>query len=108
MFIDFELLRRGRPWRDIAYLTIGMLSIDDRRQHFRDLIAHYRARLIKEGASDVKPLETIWNEQIPRWTLYGLQAWVANMDSWGQKGLHRNERFFAAAEEYGTWKLLGE
>jgi hypothetical protein len=30
------------------------------------------------------------------------------MDAWGQNGIPMNERFFAAAEDYGTWKLLGE
>lgn len=40
--------------------------------------------------------------------MYGIQAWVANSDSWGQNGLPMNERFFAAAEDLGTWKLLGE
>ena len=54
-------------------------------------------------------LDTIWNEQIPRWVMYGIQAWVANMDYWGQNGLPMNERFFAAGEDLGTWKmLLGE
>ena len=40
--------------------------------------------------------------------MYGIQAWVANSDSWGQNGIPMNERFFTAAEDLGTWKLLGE
>ena len=40
--------------------------------------------------------------------MYGIQAWVANMDYWGQNGLPMNERFFAAGEDLGSWKLLGE
>jgi hypothetical protein len=97
-----------RPWRDLTYFTVGSLTIDERRHHHRDLIAHYRDCLIREGATDVIALDTIWNEQIPRWVMYGIQAWVANMDHWGQNGLPMNERFFAAGEDLNSWKLLGE
>lgn len=109
LWLDWQLGRRGRPWRDLTYFTVGCLTIDERRHHHKDLIAHYRDCLIKEGATDVIDLETIWNEQIPRWVMYGIQAWVANMDYWGQNGLPMNERFFAAGEDLNTWKiLLGE
>jgi hypothetical protein len=84
---------------------IGSLTIAERRQNQRELIAHYRAQLIANGVHDVISLEDIW-EQYRRWVMYGIQAWVANMDSWGQNGLPMNERFFAAGEELGTWKLL--
>ena len=109
LWLDWQLGRRGRPWRDLTYFTVGSLTIEERRHHHKDLIAHYRDCLIKEGATDVIDLDTIWNEQIPRWVMYGIQAWVANMDYWGQNGLPMNERFFAAGEDLGTWKmLLGE
>ena len=57
------------------------------------------------GATHVIPLPEIW-EQYRRWAMYGIQAWAANMDSWGQNGLPMNERFFTAGEDLGTWKLL--
>ena len=47
-------------------------------------------------------------EQSRLFVMYGLQAWVANLDAWGQNGVPMNERFFTAAEDYGTWQLLGE
>ncbi|WP_257211541.1 ecdysteroid 22-kinase family protein, partial [Sphingobium sp. IP1] len=108
MWVDWQLGRRGRPWRDLTYFTVGSLTIEERRQNHRDLIAHYRDCLIREGATNVIDLDTIWNEQVPRWVMYGIQAWVANMDYWGQNGLPMNERFFAAGEDLGSWKLLGE
>lgn len=109
MWLDWQLGRRGRPWRDLTYFTVGSLTVEERRHHHKDLVAHYRDCLIKEGATDVIDLETIWTEQIPRWVMYGIQAWVANMDYWGQNGLPMNERFFAAGEDLNTWKiLLGE
>jgi hypothetical protein len=51
-------------------------------------------------------LEDIW-ERYRRWVIYGIQAWIANMDIWGQIGLPMNERFFTAAEDLDTWALLG-
>lgn len=105
LWLDWQLGRRGRPWRDLTYFTVGSLTIEERRHSHKDLVAHYRDCLIKEGATDVIGLDEIW-EQIPRWVMYGIQAWVANMDYWGQNGLPMNERFFAAGEDLGTWKLL--
>lgn len=109
LWLDWQLGRRGRPWRDLTYFTVGSLTVEERRHHHKDLIAHYRDCLIKQGATDVIDLDTIWTEQIPRWVMYGIQAWVANMDYWGQNGLPMNERFFAAGEDLNSWKiLLGE
>jgi hypothetical protein len=105
LWLDWQLVRRGRPWRDLTYFMIGSLTVQERRQNERDLIAHYREQLLAEGATNVIGTEEIW-EQYRRWVMYGIQAWVANMDSWGQNGLPMNERFFMAAEDLATWKLL--
>lgn len=105
LWLDWQLVRRGRPWRDLTYFCVGSLTIDERRQNLRDLVALYREKLIATGASNVIELDAIW-EQVRRWVMYGVQAWVANMDSWGQNGLPMNERFFAAGEDLDTWKLL--
>ena len=105
LWLDWQLGRRGRPWRDLTYFIIGSLSIDERRAHLLDLIAHYRTHLLATGAQNVIELDEIF-EQVRRWVMYGIQAWVANMDSWGQNGLPMNERFFTAGEDLGTWNLL--
>ncbi|WP_336971159.1 oxidoreductase family protein [Sphingobium aromaticiconvertens] len=105
LWLDWQLVRRGRPWRDLTYFMIGALTIEERRQNQRDMLAFYRKELIATGASGVIELDAIW-EQYRRWVMYGIQAWVANMDHWGQIGLPMNERFFAAGEDHGTWALL--
>src|SRR3546814_19775742 len=66
-------------------------------------IAHYRQHLVATGATNVIDLDEIW-EQVRRWVMYGIQAWAANMDHWGQNGLPMNERFFAAGEDMGDRK----
>jgi hypothetical protein len=106
LWLDWQLGRKGRPWRDLTYFMVGSLTIDERRTNEKDLIAQYREHLIATGAQNVIGLDEIW-EQYRRWVMYGIQAWVANMDSWGQNGLPMNERFFAAGEDFGTWQLLG-
>src|SRR3546814_5530474 len=35
MWLDWQLGRRGRPWRDVTYFTVGSLTIEERRQHHR-------------------------------------------------------------------------
>jgi hypothetical protein len=106
LWLDWQLGRKGRPWRDLTYFMVGSLTIDERRTHEKDLIAQYREHLIETGAQNVIGLDEIW-EQYRRWVMYGIQAWAANMDSWGQNGLPMNERFFTAGEDLGTWQLLG-
>ena len=83
----------------------GTLTIEERRKHERDLLAFYRQKLIDTGATGVIDLDTIW-DQHRRWIMCGLQDWVAALDRWGHTRLPIIERFFVAAEDLGTWKLL--
>jgi hypothetical protein len=106
MWLDWQLVRKGRPWRDVTYFTIGALTIEERRRSERDLLAHYRQALAATGVEGVIGLDEIW-DQYRRWVIYGMQAWIANMDHWGQIGLPMNERFFTAGEDLDTWTLLG-
>ena len=80
MWVDGQRGRHKRPWRDLTYFTVGSLTIGERGQHHRDLIAHYRECLIREGATNVIDLDTIWNGQVSRWVMYRIQGWVANID----------------------------
>ena len=107
LWLDWQLVRRGRPWRDLTYFVVGALTIEERRKHHKDLVKQYREHLIATGAQGVPSFDDAW-EQTRLFVMYGLQAWVANLDAWGQNGIPMNERFFTAAEDYGTWGLLGE
>jgi hypothetical protein len=103
--IDWQLVRKGFPWRDLAYFMIGALTIEERRANERRLLAHYRQHLVATGAQDVASEAAIW-DAYRRWPIYGCQAWIANMDEWGQQGYPMNERFFTALDDLGTVKLL--
>ncbi len=71
------------------------------------MVKKYLEYLNATGVAGVPDFEEAW-EQTRLFVMYGLQAWVANLDEWGQNGIPMNERFFVAAEDYGTWALLGE
>jgi hypothetical protein len=102
---DWQLVRKGRPWRDVTYFMLGALTIEERRASAGDLIEHYRRALAAQGADGVPDQNAAW-DQFRRWPAYGMQAWLANVDQWGQGGLHIVERFFSAAEDLGTIELL--
>jgi hypothetical protein len=103
---DWQLVRKGRPWRDLTYFMVGALTIEERRASAGDLIRHYRESLAGAGAEGVLDQDAAW-AQFRRWPIYGMQSWLANVDQWGQGGsLGIVERFFTAAEDLDTIKLL--
>lgn len=102
---DWQLVRKGTPWRDITYFLLGALTIEERRSSARDLIKHYREALTATGAEGVLGQDEAW-EQFRRWPVYGMQAWLANVDIWGQSSLPMVERFFTAAEDLETIQIL--
>jgi hypothetical protein len=105
VWMDWQLVRKGHPWRDVTYFMLGALTIEERRGSAENLLRHYREALVRWGASPVPDQDTAW-QQFIRWPVYGLQAWLANMDKWGQAGLEMVNRFFNAAEDYETFHLL--
>ena len=105
IWLDWQLSRRGRPWRDIAYFMLGALTVEERRADAQRLLRVYREKLISLGAEGVLDQDAAW-EQFRRWPVWGMQTWMSNMDDWGQDGLPMVERFFAAAEDFDTVRLL--
>jgi hypothetical protein len=105
VWLDWQLVRKGHPWRDVTYLMLGALTIEERRKSERDLHKHYLESLASKGAKDIPTADELWNHY-RRWPFYGMQSWVANVDAWGQNGLHVTERFFTAAEDHESLKLL--
>lgn len=105
LWLDWQLVRKGRPWRDVTYFMLGSLTIEERRSAERDLLRHYRQALVAKGAQDVSSDDEIFN-QYCHWPIYGMQSWIANMDEWGQIGFPMVQRFFTAAADHDTLKLL--
>jgi hypothetical protein len=105
IWVDFQLARAGTPWRDVNYFMVGALTVEERRAHERELLDLYRRALVATGAEGVPDLDAAW-EDLRRWTAYGMQCWLGNVDRWGQAGVEIVRRFFTAGDDHGTVDLL--
>ena len=105
IFIDFQLVTAGHAWRDLTYFLVGSLSIEDRRSAERELIEHYLERLAAHGAGGRLSFEKLWDEY-RTWPVWGMVAWIGNLDKWGQATLPALERFYTAAADHETLKRL--
>jgi len=106
LWLDWQLARRGSPWRDVSYFVVSSLTVEERRAADRELLAHYLDRLASTGAEGVPSLDGAW-EHFVRWPGYGIQAWLGNVNQWGQRsGAEMVRRSFAAADDYDTVRLL--
>lgn len=107
VWLDWQLARWGRPWRDVTYFMLGALTVAERQADAQRLLRVYREKLISLGAQGVLGQDAAW-EHLRRLPVWGMQTWMSNMDDWGQTGLPMVERFFAAAEDWDTINLLTE
>ena len=106
LWLDFQLVRKGTPWRDVSYFLLGALTVEERRAHDSEFIKLYREKLISTGAQGVPDQDAAW-AQFRRWPAYGMQCWLGNVDRWGQQtGAEMVKRFYAAGDDYDTVKLL--
>jgi Ecdysteroid kinase-like family len=105
IWLDFQLVRKGTPWRDVAYFMIGALTVEERRANDRSLLKHYCEALGATGAMGVAGHDAAW-EQLRRWPAYGMQCWLGNVDRWGQAGVEMIRRFYTAGEDFDTVRLL--
>ncbi|WP_454882533.1 phosphotransferase [Sphingomonas oryzagri] len=60
--LDWQLMVRGHPMHDVNYFITTGLSIEDRRNHERELLAYYLDRLAQAGVAPAPRLEDSWLE----------------------------------------------
>ena len=58
--LDFQLSLRGCYSRDLTYILTTALTIDQRREHERDLIAFYLDELARGGVERVPTMDEAW------------------------------------------------
>lgn len=105
VWLDWQLVRKGHPWRDVMYFMLGALTLDERRRNDRELVRHYYDALKAFGGKDVCSFEQAW-AQCQCWPIYGMQSWLSNMDVWGQSGEDMVRRFWGAGEDYEAIQRL--
>jgi hypothetical protein len=102
VWVDWQLVRKGSPWRDVCYFLVSSLTVEERRANDRDLVEDYRQRLLATGAEGVPDRDEAWR-QLTLWPGYGAQAWLGNINQWGQRnGVQMVNRHFRAAEDWDT------
>lgn len=101
LFLDWQIVRKGHPWRDYSYFAVGSIRIEDRRAAERDLLKHYLASLARHGVEI--GFETAW-EEYRRWIVWGLVSWQSNINP-KEATMPSLERFCVAAAELQTGSL---
>jgi hypothetical protein len=105
LFLDFQLVTKGYPWRDLTYFIVGSLTIEDRRRAEQQLLHHYLECLQARNGAARLSFDKLWDEY-RRWPMWGMVAWITNLDQWGQTTLPSVERFYTAAADHDTVTLL--
>lgn len=101
LFLDWQIVRKGHPWRDYSYFAAGSITIADRRAAERDLLRHYLAVLAKHGITI--DFDTAWREY-RRWIVWGLVSWQSNINP-KEATLPSLERFCVAATDLDIAEL---
>lgn len=60
--LDWQLSVRGHHMHDVNYFITTALSIEDRRNHERELLAYYLDRLGEAGVAQVPSFDESWDE----------------------------------------------
>ncbi|ALR20552.1 MULTISPECIES: phosphotransferase [Sphingobium] len=103
MWFDWQIVRKARPWRDVAYFMVGSLGIDQRRASERALIRHYCDEMSGHGVR--LDFDTAWDDY-RRWILWGLIAWHLNINP-NEDTVASLDRFGTAAKDLDTGSFYG-
>jgi len=106
--LDWQVVRRGRPARDLTYTLVLGMTTDDRRGNERELLDGYRQALAAAGGPDL--------DRDDLWTQYRqavVYAYVAPLTTAGLGGMQTEEisleglrRAVAALSDLETVKAL--
>jgi len=108
--LDWQLMVRGHHMHDVNYFITTGLSIGDRRDHERDLLAYYLDRLGAEGCMAVPSFEDSWREY-RRTLVWGVYiGWLTTpVVNYGWEiNVLNHLRLTTAYEDHETAKLVDE
>lgn len=105
--LDFQVVSRGRPAVDVAYLLAGAMSTSDRRTHERELLEHYRQALTARVDS-APSLDELWLDYRRR-LMHGVMNYFTPGDADQSEDYKATVggRFAAAAADLGMLSALG-
>jgi len=108
-FLDWALVARGNPMRDVGYFLAGTLEVDDQRVHRLELLEYYHAELAAQGAPAPSTEELYRDYQWhAAYVWVGAAVTLAMGDAWQPVSYVRKtlERLHFALEELDTVTAL--
>lgn len=96
-FLDWQVARRGDPFRDLVYFLVLSLSVETRRARDRQLLRLYLEALEKEGVSEIG-FEQAWR----RLRVNALYAWIAAVATAGAATLQAAPIVAAGLQRVGA------
>lgn len=103
--VDWQVLQRGNWSQDVAYHIAAALSVEDRRAHERDLLAHYLDRLAAHGGTP-PAFDKAWALYMAA-SPYGLLMWGITLRVEPAIVTQFVTRLGTAAADHGAFALLG-
>ncbi len=79
-WLDWQMVRKGRPMREVSYFLGCALDVETRRAAERDLIGHYLDRVASAGA-EPPTFDDAWRQH-RGWPIWGLICWAVTEDGW--------------------------
>lgn len=104
-WFDWQVAQRGHWSVDVAYHLGTVLTVEDRRAHERDLLAHYLAELVRHGAP-APGFDEAWDAYASGFT-WGYFLWVITRISSRAVVLVHIPRLGAALADHDTFARLG-
>lgn len=106
-FLDWQGWQSGPYMHDVAYSIIGGLDVAERRLHERDLLEHYRQRLVANGVKDAPPADEVW-EAYRRHAMHGFMwAFTPTEMQPEEICVAEGHRFGVAVRDLDTFGALG-
>lgn len=109
-FLDWQVIRRGNWSQDVGYFLVGSLTVEERREHERDLLEVY-LRALELPDSERPSAELIWANYRAS-AVYGLTIWLSTLgtDGWQSPEICRAlvERYASAYCELDCLAALAE
>jgi len=107
-FLDWQVVRRGEWSQDVGYFLAGSLTVEDRRNHERDLLDIYREAMTLPMVQRPTP-EAVWSRYCAS-QAYGLAIWLSTLgtDGWQAPAVSRTlvERYASAFVDLESEKAL--
>ncbi len=108
--LDWQLMVRGHHTHDVNYLITTALTIEQRRNHERELFAYYLDRLAAGGVTGLPAFEQSWLEfrRNLAWGLY--YGWLTTpvLNYGWEINIVNHLRLYTAYQDHETGKLIKE